>query len=225
MVLFRTHSKRFQTVCQFDFSFASRSAMNPIENNVLVRTCKMCFKRKKITPVLGSGEVFFQEPYQCISCCFKPVQVVQQRPESGSKINETKVDAKSNISLLRILQLGPEMQFKAKSKLSKVKMKVLEILPNLDLWIMQGLFQMQTNIRRIRGSFLPRTISVHFMLFQTYQRRIPEVPKRHQWFKGQSPTKKSEHEKQHQKYRSNLWVLKNPARHKTAPVGTNIGKT
>ena len=68
--------------------------MNPIENNVLVRTCKMCFKRKKITSVLGSGEVFFQEPYQCISCCFKPVQVVQQRPESSSKIIENKLDAK-----------------------------------------------------------------------------------------------------------------------------------
>ena len=94
MVLFITHSKRFQTVCQFDFSFASRSAMNPIENNVLVRTCKMCFKRKKITSVLGSGEVFFQEPYQCISCCFKPVQVVQQRSESSSKNIEKKVDAK-----------------------------------------------------------------------------------------------------------------------------------
>ena len=68
--------------------------MNPIENNVLVRTCKMCFKRKKITSVLGSGEVFFQEPYQCISCCFKPVQIVQQRLKSCTKINENKVDAK-----------------------------------------------------------------------------------------------------------------------------------
>ena len=52
------------------------------------------FQTQKITSVLGSGEVFFQEPYQCISCCFKPVQVVQQRPESSSKNNENKVDAK-----------------------------------------------------------------------------------------------------------------------------------
>ena len=67
--------------------------MNPIENNLLVRTCKICFKRKQILG--GSGEAFFQEPYQCISCCFKSVQeVVQQRPKSSSKNNENKVDAK-----------------------------------------------------------------------------------------------------------------------------------
>ena len=67
--------------------------MNPIENNLLVRTCKICFKRKQILG--GSGEAFFQEPYQCISCCFKSVQeVVQQRPKSSSKNNENKFDAK-----------------------------------------------------------------------------------------------------------------------------------
>ena len=63
--------------------------MNPIKNNVLVRTCKMCFKRKKITPVLGSGEVFFQEPYQCISCCFKPIR--EEFLKYQKDINDLKV--------------------------------------------------------------------------------------------------------------------------------------
>ena len=109
-----------------------------------------------------------------------------------------------NISLLRILQLGPEIQIQSNVKVVKSEN---ENSGNTTKPGLENPFCFQQPVKKIKPEDHSSENETHwdYQEFERreqwaqkwgfsvhwYQRRIPKSPKRLQWFGGQSPTKKS----------------------------------